>query len=77
MVCSKCGSENVLVTSEQVSGKTKTNHTSCLRGLGRLMLICCTFGLWFLVPKRKESGKTKFKNRTVCICQSCGNKWYI
>lgn len=76
MKCTKCGSENVMVTVEQVSGKTKTNHTSIVRKFMRFFLILCTCGLWLLVPERKENGKIKFKNKTVCICQDCGNKWY-
>lgn len=76
MKCKKCGSENVTVTIEQVSGKTKTNNTSIARKFARMCLIVGTGGLWLLVPKRKENGKTKFKNKTVCICQDCGNKWY-
>lgn len=30
MICPKCGSENVNVTLEQVSGKTRTRNTGCL-----------------------------------------------
>jgi len=77
MTCPKCGSENVNVMVEQVSGKTKTNKMGCLWTLGRLTLICCTAGLWLLVGKRKEKGTTKYKNKTVAVCQGCGNKWYV
>ena len=77
MKCPKCGSEEVTVTTEQVSGKTRTIHTGCLWELGRLCLIICTCGLWLLIGKRKETGNTKFKNQTVAICQKCGHKWNV
>lgn len=76
MVCKKCGSENVLVTTEQVSAKTSARGNGCLYSLVRYTLIFCTCGVWLLVGRRKGSGNTKIKNRTVCICQSCGYKWY-
>lgn len=77
MKCQKCGNENVSVQVEQTGGKTKVRGTGCLWSVGRLCLIICTCGLWLLVGKRKGTNNTNFKNRTVCICQSCGNKWYI
>ena len=81
MVCPKCGSENVLVTSEQVSSKAKTKGRGMglLWKFGRLMLIICTCGLWLLVGRRKETHKTKtvIKNQTVAICQNCGHKWVV
>lgn len=76
MVCPKCKSENVTVTTEQVSAKTKGRGMGCLWSIGRLMLIICTCGLWLLVGKRKGTGKTKIKNKTVCLCQNCAHKWY-
>lgn len=77
MTCPKCGSENVTVTTEQISSKTRTKHTGCLWGIARLCLIICTCGLWILVGKRKETGKTKIQNQTVAICQNCGHKWKV
>ena len=77
MVCPNCNSENVTVTVEQVSAKTSGRSMGCLWSLGRLMLIICTGGLWLLIGKRKGTGKTKFANRTVALCQNCGNKWQI
>lgn len=77
MVCPKCNSNNVQVTTEQVSAKTKGKGMGCLWGLGRLCLICCTCGLWLLVGKRKGTGKTKYVNRTVALCQNCGHKWNV
>lgn len=75
MICPNCGSENVTVTNEQVSAKTKGNGMGCLWTIGRWCLILCTCGLWLLVGKRKGTGKTTFKNKTVCICQNCAYKW--
>ncbi len=75
MVCPKCGSNNVVVSTEQTSAKTKKKGTGLLRKLGRLTLIIFTGGLWLLIPKKKGYAKTKFKNDTVCICQNCAHKW--
>lgn len=81
MVCPKCGSENVTVTSEQVSSKSKSKGRSmgCLWKIGRWMLIICTCGLWLLIGRRKETHKTKttVQNQTVAICQNCGHKWTV
>lgn len=77
MQCPKCESDNVNVQIEQISGKTSVRKTGCLWSIGRLFLIICTCGLWLLIGKRKGTNKTKFKNKTVAICQNCGNKWYI
>lgn len=77
MKCPKCNSENVIVQSEQVSGKAGHAGSSPLHSLGRMCLIICTLGLWVLVPKHSGSSKMKFKNNTVGICQSCGHKWII
>lgn len=77
MNCPKCGSEKVIVTVEQEGAKTKTRNRGCLWTLGRWMLIICTLGLWLLVSKSKGKSKTKFKSKTVAICQSCGNKWEV
>ena len=77
MVCPKCNSENITVSIEQISAKTKERKTGCLWKLGRLTLIVCTLGLWLVVGKRKGQSKTKFENKTVCLCQNCANKWYV
>ncbi len=77
MVCTKCGSENVTVTVEQVSAKTKKKSIGCLWSVMRIMLIICTCGLWLLIGRRKGTDNTKFKSNTVAICQSCGNKWVV
>jgi len=77
MKCPKCKSENVSVTLEQTTGKTKSRNMGCLWSIGRLCLIFCTCGLWLLVGKRKRSGNIKFKNKTIALCQSCGYKWKI
>lgn len=77
MVCPKCNSENVLVQSEQVSSKTKGKSMGCLYTIMRWTLIICTCGLWLLIGRRKETQKTKIKNKTVAVCQNCGHKWYV
>ena len=77
MICPRCSSENVNVTIEQVSAKTKKKGMGCLWWICRSMLILCTCGLWLLVGRRKGTDKTKFKNKTVAICQNCGHKWNV
>lgn len=75
MICPKCGSNNVNVTLEQTGAKTKKQGRGCLWGMGRLFLVVCTCGLWLLVGKHKGKEKTKYNNKTVALCQSCGYKW--
>lgn len=77
MKCPKCGSENVTVTTEQVEGKITGHKRGCLWTLGRWTLICFTLGLWLIVGKSKGKSKMEFKNQTVAVCQSCGNKWNV
>lgn len=77
MVCTKCKGENVTITTEQVAGRTKTRKAGILWRIGRLCMIICTMGLWLIIGKRKETGKTKFKSQTVAICQGCGHKWKV
>lgn len=73
MKCQKCGSENVKVDMVQTKGKT--NNAGPIYWCCRWCLIFCTMGLWLLVPSRK--GNTKFKNKTMAICQNCGNTWKV
>lgn len=77
MVCPKCNSTNVNVTTEATSMHTRNRGRGCIWGIVRGLLIICTCGLWLLVGKSKGKSNTKVKNKTVCICQNCGNKWYI
>lgn len=77
MTCKKCGSENVNVMLEQTGGKTRMRGRGILWTLGRWTLIICTCGLWLLVGKSKGKGTTKFKNRSVAVCQGCGYKWAV
>ena len=75
MKCMRCLSENVLIQNEQISAKTKG---SLFRTLLNIVLVFCTAGLWLIVllcGRRKS--KTKYKYKKVCICQNCGNSWYI
>lgn len=77
VICPNCSSENVQVTIEQISAKTKNKGNGCLWAIGRSLMIIFTLGLWKLIGARKGSAKTKFKSNTVAICQNCGNKWTI
>ena len=81
MVCPKCNSENVIITMEQVSSKTK-KHGNGLGGhvnnAARGVTAMCTFGLSNLVWKKSTGNeKTKVKNQKICLCQNCGNSWTI
>jgi len=77
MICNKCGSDNVIVSSELASSKLSYRKVGCLTTLVRWSLICCTLGLWLLTGKRKGYGKTKYKNNTIAICQNCGFKFKV
>ena len=77
MNCPKCNSNRIQVTVEQTSSKTKKNNMGCLWSIGRGLLIICTCGLWLIIGKRKGTDRTKFKNKTVAICQDCAYKWYV
>ena len=73
MRCPKCGSENVNV--QMINTKIKTNHTGIIHAICRLTLICCTCGLWLLIPSRKSN--SKIKSQSMAVCQNCGNHWNI
>lgn len=77
MICEKCGSNNMMVTTEQKSAKTRQRKTGILWGLARMFMILCTCGLWLIIGKRSGTSKTKFKNQTVALCQNCGHKQKI
>lgn len=77
MRCAKCGSENVVINTMQVSARTSTKKKGCLYSLGRFLLICCTCGLWLVFGKKKATSKTKFEHETVAVCQNCGNRWTL
>lgn len=77
MICPKCNSENVEVTTEQVNAKTRKRSTGCLWKIGRWFLNLFTLGVWRIFGKRKGTEKTAYKNQTVAICQDCGHKWKV
>lgn len=75
MTCSKCGSQNVNVQMVQTGGKTRMRKRGILWTLGRWCLILCTCGLWLLVGRSKGKANTKFQNKSMAVCQSCGHNW--
>lgn len=77
MKCEICGSDRIAILNKQTEAITRTKHTGILWKLGRLTMIVCTGGLWLMIGKRKEKGKTKYKNKTVAICNNCGHKWEV
>ena len=74
-VCPQCGSNNVTFQIVQTGAVTSTKKKGCLFGLGRLILIVCTLGLWLVFGKKKSKSRTKIINRKVAICQNCGYQW--
>ena len=75
IICPACGSNNVSVQMVQDNMRTSTKGNGCLWGLGRMLLICCTCGLWLLVGKHKATSTTTVSSRKVHVCQNCGNTW--
>ena len=75
MKCKKCGSSNVDFRAEYVITGTTVKHTGLLTKLGRALLVMLTCGLWLLVPKKKETSKTKTTLMKVCTCRKCGYAW--
>lgn len=82
MQCPKCGSENVQV---QVINevKLKNKHHGVIWwifvGWWWLMIKWLFLTIPALIVKIFSRKKQKAKNiqRTMCVCQSCGNTWYI
>ncbi len=82
MTCPKCGCENVSTSVVQNTQLVNKHH-------GILWWLCV--GWWWLpikwlcftlpallvkifIPRRQ---KVKQTTRTVCVCQQCGNTWYL
>ena len=65
MVCKKCGSTNVTVTTSHV---VKTKSRSCLWNLFMIMITGGLWIIWMLVRKRKEE-VVEIKTVT---CNECG-----
>ena len=81
MTCPKCKSDNVTISMQQVSSKTK-KHGNGLGGIvnntARGMTAVCTLGMSNLVWKKSTGNeKTTVKNEKICLCQSCGHSWGI
>lgn len=72
MICTKCGSNNVL-TQQVTETKTKTNGFGCIKAfLGYLIfnipgLLCGLCGM--------GKGKTKTRTKMVSVCQNCGHRF--
>ena len=81
MTCPNCGSENVTVSMQQVSSKTK-KHGNGLGGIvnntARGLTAMCTLGASNLVWKKSKGGeKTTVTNVKVCLCQNCAHSWEV
>lgn len=74
-ICPKCGSGRVNFQIVQTGAVTRTKNKGCLYGIGRLILIVCTCGLWLLFGRKKSTSRTRITNEKVAICQNCGYQW--
>lgn len=63
MICPRCGGN---MDFEVINSSVK--KTSIARTFARLILIIFTYGLWLLVPKKKES----IKYKKIAVCKNCG-----
>nr|DAF65883.1 MAG TPA: RNA polymerase-like protein [Caudoviricetes sp.] len=81
MICPNCGSENVTISMEQVSSKTKKHGNGIgghINNAARGLMAVSTLGMSNLVWKKSKGGeKTVVKNQKICLCQNCGNSWEI
>ena len=81
MTCPNCGSENVTITMQQVSSKTKKSGVGFgghMNNAARGLTAMCTLGLSNLVWKKSTgTAKEVVKNQKICLCQNCGNSWTI
>ena len=81
MFCPKCGSDNVTVSIQQTSTKTKKHGNGFgghMNNMARGLTAACTLGISNLVWKKSKGGeKTVITNEKVCLCQNCGNSWII
>lgn len=81
MICPDCGSENVTITIQQVSTKTKKYGNGIggkLNNAARGIVAISTLGASNLVWKKRKGGeKEKIENQKICLCQNCGNSWVI
>ena len=75
--CPRCGSDHISYQVVQTGAVTNTKKRGCLFGIGRLILIICTCGLWLLFGRKKYRSKTSFSNQKVAICQNCGHSWSV
>ena len=75
LICPKCKSENV---TAQIVTNTKTQNRGCVGSIFWIILALCTFGLaLLLIPLLTGGGKTSSENKTVAVCQNCGNTWEV
>lgn len=79
MNCNKCGSDNVRiqVVNEVV---TKPRHGFLwwlfIGWWWRLIWFIC-FGLWYILFCAIRGKKTKNVQKSVAVCQNCGNRWTV
>lgn len=81
MNCPNCGGDNVSISLEQVSSKTKKSGVGFgghMNNMARGITAVATFGMSNLVWKKsKGTEKSKIQSQKVCLCQNCGYSWTI
>lgn len=79
MECPSCGSNNVNVQMVEQGQKTSKKGTGLggnLNNAARTAMAVGTLGVSnMLWKKSKGTNKTKTINKTMAICQECGNSW--
>lgn len=90
IICPNCRGNNIRIDIVQVggssSGKSEVRKKSVItrtgNKIGRGAMTLMTGGLWALTPKKSDYtersvSSTFVTNEKICLCQDCGNSWYI
>lgn len=81
MMCPRCGSEDVTIEMVQTSGKRKDKGIGAgghANNAARGLTAVCTLGVSNIFWKKSNgTGKMKYDNQKVCLCQNCGNSWTL
>lgn len=81
MICPNCGSQNVSISLEETGSKTKKTSVGLgghVNNAARGLVALSTLGVSNLVWKKaKAESKSKTILKKVCLCQECGNSWFL
>ncbi len=73
MICSRCQSNNVIITNES---ETQVSNRGCLSWLWWIFLATITLGIILIIPLITNT-KSRTTHSTIAICQNCGYRWYV